>query len=97
MLGGERTILPVYLQTTLKSIIENLKSLEAFYAKADSLSNLKRDELEKEIEGLKVLLLEIKPDKMQQQQIFQIEEFRYTSGGCAGQLKNKINSKFVAK
>jgi len=76
-----------FLQTTLQPIIESLKPLEAFYAKADSLSKLKRDELEKEIEGLKVLLLEIKPDKMQQQQIFQIEEFRYTSGGCAGQLK----------
>ena len=42
-----------FLQTTLQPIIESLKPLEAFYAKADSLSNLKRDELEKEIEGLK--------------------------------------------
>lgn len=86
-----------FLQTTLQPIIESLKPLEAFYAKADSLSNLKRDELEKEIEGLKVLLLEIKPDKMQQQQIFQIEEFRYTSGGCAGQLKKQDKLKVRSK
>lgn len=34
---------------------------------------------------------------MQQQQIFQIEEFRYTSGGCAGQLKKQDKLKVRSK
>jgi hypothetical protein len=84
------------LQSTLHPLLEELKSLEAFYAELEAFSKLSERERQKEFEKLKTTTLGLELDKGQRQ-LFQVEEFRFASGGCGAQIKDKIHTGFKMK
>lgn len=80
-----------FSEVTMVPLIKGMKSIEAFYVELETFLNVSEKEREKEFEKLKASLLELELDKMQPL-LFQVEEFRFASGGCGAQIKDKIHT-----
>ena len=76
-------------QSTLAPLTKELKSIEAFFIEVEAISLVKKEDQEKRMQGLKVLLDNTKGEKVEQQ-FLKVGEFKKSSAGCPEKLQDNI-------
>ena len=85
-----------FSEVTMDPLINGMKSIEAFYTELEAFTKLSEKEREKEFEKLKTALFNLEEVKVQTL-LSEVKGFRFASGGCGAQIKDKIHTGFKMK